>query len=98
MARYARTIASEARASESERERERPGVALRKGVNHWGCCAGPTDLFLKSTNAPRTSSMFEMPILEPIWLWQGGGGLGGGDGIPLTFPPPPPMHKNCKIS
>ena len=44
MARYARTIASEARASESERERERPGVALRKGVNHWGCCAGPTDL------------------------------------------------------
>ena len=49
MARYARTIVSEARASESERERERPGVALRKGVNHWGCCAGPTDLFDFST-------------------------------------------------
>ena len=59
MARYARTIASEARASESERERERPGVALRKGVNHWGCCAGPTDLFDFSPGFARGKSILE---------------------------------------
>ena len=55
MARYARTIASEARASESERERERPGVALRKGVNHWGCCAGPTDLLHEAISKIKTT-------------------------------------------